>query len=331
MKKHYDEVDILKGIAIALVILGHSIIVYPINLNTEYRWCGLLHNAVSTVHLPLFFVVSGFCYRFADLKSYVVKKVKRILIPLLVFSIIGIVPGLIFPELVNGTAEFLPMIKSILLGKSDRFLNSILGIFIIFPLIDKLVAGRRTCQIITGIVLLGLRYFTFWPEVYCIDRIITYLIFFYGGYLFRQYFERLSSVFPHINNIAGFVISTCIWAGFFVLLEKNGEGVFLDTTIRLFAALAGIIALFFFARMINGRKLGYFLQPFGQVSLQLYLFNGYFLTLTRTLLVKLLHISSPFIIIPVNFIVMFFVSYLLIHFVVKRFKVTRFLTGIVEN
>ena len=30
--QHYREIDILRGFAIVLVILGHAIIVYPVNL-----------------------------------------------------------------------------------------------------------------------------------------------------------------------------------------------------------------------------------------------------------------------------------------------------------
>ncbi len=331
MKKHYDEVDVLKGIAIALVILGHSIIVYPINLNTEYRWCGLLKNAVSTVHLPLFFIVSGFCYRFGNLKTYAVKKIKRILIPLLVFSLIRILPALVLPELINGSSDPLQMLKNILLGESNWFLNTILGIFIIFPLIDKFVSGHKIRQIVVAALLILARYFTFWPEVYNVDRIMLYLIFFYGGYLFKQYFEELKPLLSRINNIAGLVVSACVWAGLFAFLKTCVKGAVLDTTVRFFAAISGALAFFFLARMISGKKPGNFMKPFGQVSLQLYLFNGYFLTLTRTLLVKDLHITSPVIIILANFTVMFFVSYLLIHFVVKRFRITRFVTGMVEN
>ena len=36
--QHYREIDILRGIAIILVILGHAIIVYPVNL-MNVVWC----------------------------------------------------------------------------------------------------------------------------------------------------------------------------------------------------------------------------------------------------------------------------------------------------
>ena len=62
-KKHYVEIDVLKGIAIAMVILGHAVIRYPINLH-EVAWTKAIYDWVETMHMPLFFMVSGFCYRY---------------------------------------------------------------------------------------------------------------------------------------------------------------------------------------------------------------------------------------------------------------------------
>lgn len=57
MKKYYEEIDILKGIAIMLVIIGHAIILFPINLH-EVNWCNSIFEFVSISHLALFFIVS---------------------------------------------------------------------------------------------------------------------------------------------------------------------------------------------------------------------------------------------------------------------------------
>ena len=68
MKKYYEEVDILKGIAIILVIIGHAIILYPINLH-KIDWCNYFFEFVSIAHMPLFFLVSGFCFSYKN-KTY---------------------------------------------------------------------------------------------------------------------------------------------------------------------------------------------------------------------------------------------------------------------
>lgn len=52
--KHYREIDILRGIAIIMVFLGHAVIVYPINLeNVACRFSLLWRDFVFTekVHM----------------------------------------------------------------------------------------------------------------------------------------------------------------------------------------------------------------------------------------------------------------------------------------
>ena len=53
-KKGFKEIDILRGMAIVLVLLGHAIIVYPVNLH-KILWCNVLFTWLSTVHMSLFF------------------------------------------------------------------------------------------------------------------------------------------------------------------------------------------------------------------------------------------------------------------------------------
>ena len=154
MRKHYREIDILKGLAIALVMLGHSIIVYPINLN-EIPWCGWLHQFVSSAHMALFFMISGFCFGFSNWKDYALKKFKRIVIPLLVFGVAAALSRNLGGSMVNsGTSDLLHSLLGILTGGAQWFLHTLLMIFIIFPFFSKLYNGmiypnHRWCYVPT--------------------------------------------------------------------------------------------------------------------------------------------------------------------------------------
>ena len=84
--KHYREIDILRGIAIIMVFLGHAVIVYPINLE-NVAWCRGLVAFISAVHMPLFFIVAGFCFhRKSTYVDMVQKKIQRLLIPYTAFN-----------------------------------------------------------------------------------------------------------------------------------------------------------------------------------------------------------------------------------------------------
>ena len=63
VKPYYKEIDILRGLAILMVLCYHSILVYPINLH-EIAWCRELHSYLWVVEMPLFFLVSGFCFQY---------------------------------------------------------------------------------------------------------------------------------------------------------------------------------------------------------------------------------------------------------------------------
>lgn len=99
--KHYREIDILRGIAIIMVFLGHAVIVYPINLE-NVAWCRGLVAFISAVHMPLFFIVAGFCFhRKSTYVDMVQKKIQRLLIPYTAFNLMDMCCRLAFSKLVN--------------------------------------------------------------------------------------------------------------------------------------------------------------------------------------------------------------------------------------
>lgn len=108
MKEYFKELDILRGIAIVMVILGHAIILFPINLH-EISWCQYLFVVVSSVHMSIFFLVAGACYsyHYGRYGSYILKKVKRLIVPWMFFVTFSVVMKNLFPELINGEPESL--------------------------------------------------------------------------------------------------------------------------------------------------------------------------------------------------------------------------------
>ena len=51
-----EEIDILRGIAAVLMILGHSFIEYPVDISTV-SWCHALGHFIYTFHMELFFLL----------------------------------------------------------------------------------------------------------------------------------------------------------------------------------------------------------------------------------------------------------------------------------
>lgn len=333
MKTHYREIDVLKGIAIAMVILGHAIIVHPINLNSQYPWCNYLHWFVSSAHMPLFFAISGFCFGFHDWKSYLVKKTKRILVPFIVFSIMGVFLNVFLGSFINEPKSLKESLIGILTGSSNWFLYTLFIIFLIFPFITK-VFENKTIALILVFIFGILQMFSFWTTMFCVDRVVKYILYFSIGYCFQLESKKSSDFWrkfiEFIKKPLVWLASFIIWIPLvFALIDLESVFYLVYALLSIITALVGMVNIISFGFLISKISFSKLFEETGKVSLQLFLFNGYFLTVTRTLTVRILHITSPVIIIAANVIMMYFVSYVLIHFVVNRVKLFRILTGMV--
>lgn len=84
-QKRLLEFDIAKALCIVLVVMGHYAVTIP-------SWWVAVHDIIYTFHMPLFLFASGFIYiAFQQDENYghfLLKKVKRLLIPYVITSII---------------------------------------------------------------------------------------------------------------------------------------------------------------------------------------------------------------------------------------------------
>ena len=99
-RKTKSQRHIINYTLFCLVRLGHS---FPdsaygyMNVYTEFG-----REYIYSFHMPLFFIISGFCMtplllqKEVNVKSEIIKRSKRLLIPYLFYSYIAIIPKLIF-------------------------------------------------------------------------------------------------------------------------------------------------------------------------------------------------------------------------------------------
>ena len=213
MRKHYREIDILKGLAIAMVIFGHSIIVFPINLNL-IRPYGFFHRLMSSAHMPLFFLVSGFCFGFSNWKDHLVKKAKRILIPYVVFELLILVANLFAGEYINHSTDLRGSVIAVLTGENYWFLYTLMIIFLVFPLIRRLFENRVIGLIsIAAICALGM--LSFIPRTANLANAAKYLFYFSIGYYlklrFRQNEENYIAFAKKVSKIPVWLACFACW------------------------------------------------------------------------------------------------------------------------
>lgn len=82
-----EEIDLLRGIAIILIVFGHVI------------KDGVVYKFLYSFHVPLFFIVSGMVFRTKNqenFKEFLKRNFKQLIVPYLIWSYIALIPFAIF-------------------------------------------------------------------------------------------------------------------------------------------------------------------------------------------------------------------------------------------
>ena len=146
--------------------------------------------------------------------------------------------------------------------------------------------------------------------LFCMNDVLYYLTFFSIGELIRRFcgttvFEK---TFPKTIALLMMVPLIATWI---LLLIANIPHV------QIVVALIGIMVFYLLSQVSAFNCL---FNPFGKFSLQLYLLNGFFLVVSRTVIVSKLGVTNPFLVVGFNVFVDFFISYLFIRFFCNRIK-----------
>ena len=218
-KFRYDYIDIMKGIGIVLVVLGHRRI--PKNL----------HRFIYAFHMPLFFFISGYLFnqklniKFID---FFKKKFKIFIIPYFYFSIISIIVQFFLIRInIFNPINIKELIKGLFIIEGRPlwnvplwFLVCLFFVQIIYFFIDKLSNKIPKYISVISITILGYFFVTknlFTP--FKISTAFTVIIFFYAGNLFKNIENKLNI---HINKINTYVISILlILLTYYLSVYKN--------------------------------------------------------------------------------------------------------------
>lgn len=96
------EIDILKGVAMLLVMLGHSFLQVPFCSLDVAPWSKWLNDAIYSFHMPLFFVVSGFLYNKTGeekpMAALLGGKAVRLFVPYICVTVVVMAAKLIAPS-----------------------------------------------------------------------------------------------------------------------------------------------------------------------------------------------------------------------------------------
>lgn len=316
------RVDTLKGIAIFFVTLGHAIVFYPVNLHEDPA-CQLVFEFVSSLHMELFFLLSGYCFRFrGGYGKFVKKKLLRLGIPYVVFNLLDMVPRQLLASLVNRPRPMGESLERILFrGGELWFLYALFVLFLFFPALHGLCEKCPKGDLLLLAASLPLAYFSpLLPEVFLLNRVGQYLFYFILGYALRRREDWLRKAFLPRWTAGKGLTGLGLWCGLFALNRRCPSFLLYTLTV-----LAGCLFLLWLAGRGEVEKA---MAGPGRYSLQIYLFNGFLLVPARELICGFFHVEAPWLIVAFNEFVTFVCAYWFTKLVVTRFRITRFVTGL---
>lgn len=278
-KEHYSYLDTAKGIAILLVVLGHS---FPSNIfngnDLVDEIAKVIYDFVYTFHMPVFFYISGFLFykswntqRVGTLKL----KAKRLLVPYLMFSIIYIPLRIFFSSMAN--SDYGNSYWKIIFGVSPNggvwylyllFLSFVVTFFFVKK--DNIKIFITVFAITSGIIIIVGKVVDYSVINYFMKN---YVFFLYGLYCFEK--MKTTDYEKKRINTTGKIIKPIFFLGLFAVYE-----IFQIKILALALAFIGIDMTLALAQLLKDNKL---LKRIGVKSMDIYLLHGPIMIVIRQL------------------------------------------------
>lgn len=331
MKERIVFIDLLRGIAAALMILGHSFIEYPVNISSV-AWCAGMRHFIYTFHMELFFLLAGIVYRCSKYSTFIKGKTQRILVPYAFFGIFTLLVKIVGGSFVNGEVSLGEgLLKFLISGGEYWFLYVMFLILAIYPLIDKAL-NRAWMKLLLMCVLMMVHTFVELPNILCLSALVKYLPYFLIGHCLAEFVKNRDADKVTWHKMLGGVISVVLFIVSEIMLTYFGEIVFLEyiralSVIYVFYCI--VLLLISAAERVHFLCIIMdFLKLCSKYSLQLYLFNGYILVVLRVLLCSIMGIESPIIIVCIIWVGNLLITLTACKWIIPRIPIVRRLCGL---
>lgn len=246
-------IDILRGIAMLMVVLGHTMTGCTINAENSF-----LFNVIWTLQMPLFILISGYVAKYSRpitsgkaWGKFVCKKTFAYLMPWAVWTFV--VRGLLFKQTLYMNVKYILFH----MDSGYWFLFTLWTIVMIYGiaqfLSERICAGRNkfakllvfTIGYVVGMGILASIGFAMGLSFLCIKLTLYYMPFYFAGYLFGQFDTEL---FEHKygNQIKEITTAGCFIGWIALMVRFNfysiGDGG-IGIILRALASIMGCIAV----------------------------------------------------------------------------------------
>lgn len=321
MKERYKELDLMKGIGILLVYLGHSFNLNSLEWNRIFEY---LYRTIYSFHMPLFFFISGLLSntnKEINLEKFYKGKLKRLLVPYLFINLADFIPRFLFPQLVN--SEFSGVKEVLFYGtKISWFVYTLFIIFMSFPFFYKYIF-KQDKYYLFFIVLIYLNYFKIFDkiEIFSLNAVIIFYAYFYLGYIIKPIYSE--EIKPKVKSEK--IILLILNIAFLLLAYRYFEKNYIT---RIIFAILGILFVLNIALKIRENNTFYkFFDFLGINSLTFYLIEGFITVVYRVILLRIISIEKSYLLVSTFFILRVLTAYIIVKFIIVKSSILSFLLG----
>ena len=209
MAKRIVYIDIAKALCIILVVIGH----YSPDGCPE--WWMAVHDFIYSFHMPLFMFASGFVYIATkrDGEKYgefIMKKIKRLMIPYFVVSSIVITIKLLTEghAYVQNPKTVMSFVKMFYYPEAGFFLWFIWALWWMFVIVPVFKTKQQRLALFAISILLHYVPFAT-TDIFCVAQFKNMLVFFMLGVIVYDWKDCLSDFerVPKIAYVGAFVIA----------------------------------------------------------------------------------------------------------------------------
>lgn len=313
-KVYYPELDVIKGIAILLIILGHSLCEFPVNIDEQLQ---SVIPYVDGFSLAIFFVASGFLYSTKDSWSvFLKKKSLRLLLPYVTFCLLTIILRFAFaPFTHSGAPSISDALLRLLTGGYYWFLYALFLIMVICRLIKKNAALLAVAIICLAFSVIDIK------AAGVIKRCINFIPFFILGYFVKIYYK---DVLKYISNNSGNIFLVILPVLYVIVVSVFAQ---LQGVSFVIEGIVGSLFVWILSiKLTKAEPCRKILSFFGRYSLQFYL-NHLLIMLPCYYIASFLPFSNAILLWLLIFVMAVAISWVML-LVEKRLKKIHFLFGL---
>lgn len=288
-----EWLEVLQGFSMLLVVLGH-ISLDTMRPDDAHPLEQAMERVIYSFHMPLFIFISGWLFQLTCLgrdTTYgrvMIKKLKRLGVPFIVFTVITMGLKLMFPHLMQRPVDLTEILNTFVLFSSNPlgemwFIITLMVLMALFPLYRWLSAHSALLWGLCAALLIGV----FFPDtvrVFYLSTAMKMLPYFVAGILCCRYgvLERFASRWSFF----------LFFATAFVTLNvmELADGVLPERVVKLLKAFTGTglsISVCAFLTRLNPRSF----SSFRRYTFQIFLLGIFFQMAVRYLYARIGHIS----------------------------------------